>query len=614
MLRRQSAQKACPMNIPFRSGSGLLLGLLLSAPALAQNSTRPAAPPTPPAAAAPATASGSSPASTPEAAPAPPPPTLSDLILTNAEVVTLDERKPSAQAVAIKGARIVAVGRTKEILARWKSEGTEVIDLGGKTLVPGFVESWGEMSRLGLQSVAAPLQSPPAGPVMDLAGLQRQLRDWAKGELATRFGWIIGYGFDHTKLREQRLLSSKDLDAVSRDKPVLIVHASGQQVVLNGKALELAGINRDSQAPAGGSIGRWPGSKEPDGVLEGSAAVAVLGQLPGLPEAERLAMIEQGQTLYLRNGYTTAQEGRATPADLALYRQAADNGVLRLDVVLQLDLDSRPASAKPLGSPYYRNRVRLGGVSLALDGDVDDRSAWLGAAYQLPPPGKRAGFSGYQRIPDTALEALLSQAASQSWSPILQANGDAAIGQALSQLEQANPRPPRPLLVGAQTASAEQLGRLAALGGSVAMAPRALAVRASTWSTSLLGPARTQRTYPLADARDAKLPLMLYTHPLEGEPAPLGAMAAAVLRPVGPEQQISALEALKAITLLPARQLGEERNKGSIAPGKLADLTLLSANPLYAPPAQLGSIQVLGVIKEGETVFGQTGAPLPMPR
>jgi predicted amidohydrolase YtcJ len=544
----------------------------------------------------------------------PPPPALSDLILTNGDVLTLDERKPSAQAVAIKGARIVAVGRTKEILARWKSESTEVVDLGGKTLVPGFIESWGEMSRLGLQSVAAPLQSPPAGSVMDLAGLQRQLRDWAKGELATRFGWIIGYGFDHTKLREQRPLSNKDLDAVSRDKPVLIVHASGQQVVLNSKALELAGITRESQPPANGQIGRWPGSREPDGVLEGSAAVRVLGQLPNLPSAERLAMIEQGQTLYLRNGYTTAQEGRATPTDLELYRQAADNGVLRLDVVLHADQDSRPASAKPLGTPYYRNRVRLGGVSLALDGSVDDRSAWLSSAYQLPPPGKRAGFAGYQRMSDDALATLLAQAASQSWSPAILANGDAAIGQALGQLENASPRLSRPLLVGAQTITPEQLGQLASLGGSVAMAPRALAPRASAWTSGLLGAERTQRTYPLAAARDAKVPLMLYTDPQEGEPAPLGVMAAALTRPVGPEQQIGALDALKALTLVPARQLGEERNKGSIAPGKLADLTLLSANPLYTPPAQLGSIKILGVIKEGETVYGSTGAPLPMPR
>ncbi|WP_374491557.1 amidohydrolase [Zoogloea sp.] len=544
----------------------------------------------------------------------PPSPTLSDLILTNGDVLTLDERKPSAQAVAIKGARIVAVGRTKEILARWKSDSTEVVDLGGKTLIPGFIESWGEMSRLGLQSVAAPLQSPPAGSVMDLAGLQRQLRDWARGELATRFGWIIGYGFDHTQLREQRPLSNKDLDAVSRDKPILIVHASGQQVVLNSKALELAGITRDSQAPANGQIGRWPGSREPDGVLEGSAAALVLGQLPTLPSAERLAMIEQGQTLYLRNGYTTTQEGRATPTDLELYRQAADNGVLRLDVVLNADQDSRPASAKPLGNPYYRNRVRLNGVSLALDGSVDDRSAWLSSAYQLPPPGKRAGFAGYQRVSDDALATLLGQAASQGWSPAILANGDAAIGQALGQLENTSPRPPRPMLVGAQTMTTEQLGRLANLGGSVAMAPRALGPRASAWTSSLLGAERTQRTYPLAAARDAKVPLMLYTDPQEGEPAPLGAMAAALARPVGPEQQISALDALKALTLVPARQIGEERNKGSIAPGKLADLTLLSANPLYTPPAQLGSIKVLGVIKEGETVYGSTGAPLPMPR
>ena len=177
---------------------------------------------------------------------APPPPPLSDIIFTNGDVITLDDKRPAAQAVAVKGSKIVAVGKAKEILARWKSEGTEVVDLAGKTLVPGFVDAWGQLSRLGLYSVAAPLQPPPAGSVSDVNGLVRSLRDWSKGDLAQRFGWVIGYGYDDSRLREQRPLSRSDLDSVSRDKPVLVIHQSGRQVVANGKALELAGITRDS--------------------------------------------------------------------------------------------------------------------------------------------------------------------------------------------------------------------------------------------------------------------------------------------------------------------------------------------------------------------------------
>jgi hypothetical protein len=144
---------------------------------------------------------------------------------------------------------------------------------------------------------------------------------------------------------------------------VIVVHYSGSHLVANSKALELAGIGRDSIDPPGGSIGRWPGSKEPDGVLEGAAATALLGALPQLPADDRQAMIQQGQTLYLQNGYTTAVEARATPDDLALYTQAADTGALKLDVLLYADLASAGASLKGhkiIGPKYYKGHLQAG--------------------------------------------------------------------------------------------------------------------------------------------------------------------------------------------------------------------------------------------------------------
>lgn len=178
---------------------------------------------------------------------------------------------------------------------------------------------------MGLYSVAAQVQSPPEGKVSDTNGKLRELRDWGKGDLAKRFGWIIGFGYDDTRLREQRRPSRTDLDSLSRDTPVIVVHYSGSHLVANSKALELAGIGRDSIDPPGGSIGPLAG-------LEGArrrarataAATALLGALPQLPRDDRQAMIQQGQTLYLQNGYTTAVEARATPDDLPQHQ--ADTG------------------------------------------------------------------------------------------------------------------------------------------------------------------------------------------------------------------------------------------------------------------------------------------------
>ena len=551
----------------------------------------------------------------------PPPPPLSDIIFTNGDVITLDDKRPSAQAVAIKGSKILAVGKTKDILARWKSEGTEVVDLAGKTLVPGFIDAWGQMSRLGLYSVAAQLQAPPLGPVSDTGSLLRQLREWSKGELAQRFGWIIGVGYDDSRLREQRAPSRNDLDSVYRDKPVIIIHQSGRQLVANSKALELAGISRDSIDPPGGSISRWPGSKEPDGLLEGSAAVALIGALPQLGKDDRQAMIQQGQSLYLKNGYTTAVEARATPDDFALYTQAADLGALKLDVALYADLPTSAAALKghkSIGPKYYKSHLRLAGVSFTLDGSADERSAWLTQPYQYPPAGKRSGFTGYQTISDEVVGDLLGSAYANGWQVAVQANGDAAIAQFISGIRAAAGAHPgkdrRPLLVGAQMIRDDQLDALKELGVGVSLAPQRLSLGLASLTDDALGAERTARFIPAATALRHGLPVLLHADNALIEPAPFSVLAAAIQRPVGEDQQLTPLDALKALTLLPARQIGEEKIKGSITAGKLADLTVLSANPLKIPADKLGDIRVIGTLKEGVTVFGGNEGGVPITR
>ncbi|HQE38627.1 MAG TPA: amidohydrolase [Zoogloea sp.] len=590
-------------------------------PAAAKPAAAPATPA--PAVAGPAGAVAGTPPVDPNAPavpPVPPPPPLSDIILTNGDVITLDDKRPSAQAVAIKGSKIVAVGKSKDILARWKSEGTEVVDLAGKTLVPGFIDAWGQMSRLGLDSVAAQLQSPPEGPVSDVNGLIRALREWGKGELATRFGWIVGFGYDDSRLREQRPLSRNDLDAVSRDKPVLVIHQSGRQAVANGKALELAGINRDSIDPPGGSIGRWPGSKEPDGVLDGAAAAALLGNLPQVPATERQAMIQQGQTLYLQNGYTTAVEARATPEDFAQYTQAADSGTLKLDVAFYADLAAAGSTLKghkSIGPKYYKGHLRLAGVSFALDGVAEDRSAWLTQPYQLPPPGKRTRFAGYPMASDEVAAELATRAYANGWQVAVQANGDAAIEQFIGALRAAAKQPGkdrRPLLVGAQTIRDDQLDTLKELGVGVSFAPQRLALSQAVLKDYTLGAERSARFAPAGAAQRRGLSVLLHTDPALLAPTPFGVLAAAVKRPLGEDQQLAPLDALKALTLLPARQLGEEKIKGSIATGKLADFAILSANPLKTPVDKLGEIRVTGTIKEGVTVFGGADGGVPIAR
>jgi rhodanese-related sulfurtransferase len=287
--------------------ASLAISLALAAPALLAQTQAPTRPISPPAAAAkpavppvtapavapaaPVAGAATAPGALPPAAgavpidpnappPAPPPPPLSDIIFTNGDVITFDDKRPHRAGRGGQGQQNHRGGQEQGHSGALEERGHRGGGSGRQDAGAGLSSiAWGQMSRLGLYSVAAQLQSPPEGPVTDVpTACIRALRDWSKGELAQRFGWI-----DRLRLRRQpparatSAVSRSDLDSVSRDKPVLVIHQSGRQVVANGKALELAGITRDSMAPPGGSIGRWPGSKEPDGVLEGAAAAALIG-------------------------------------------------------------------------------------------------------------------------------------------------------------------------------------------------------------------------------------------------------------------------------------------------------------------------------------------------
>ena len=201
---------------------------------------------------------------------APPPP--ADAIFTGGEIVTVNELQPQAEAVAVKGGRIVAVGYRDEVM-KLKGNETRVVDLGGKTLLPGFVDPHGHVFNAGIQALSANLLPRPDGEVNDIAELQAALKAWSEQnrKITGKYGWIIGFGYDDAQLKEQRHPTRDDLDRVSTELPVVIVHQSGHLGVMNSKALELVGINASSKDPQGGVVRRKAGGQEPDGVLEEAA-------------------------------------------------------------------------------------------------------------------------------------------------------------------------------------------------------------------------------------------------------------------------------------------------------------------------------------------------------
>jgi predicted amidohydrolase YtcJ len=541
-------------------------------------------------------------------------PGTAELIIMGGDIVTANDAQRSVEAVAIEEGKIVAVGSLDEV-SELRGDDTAVMDLGGNTLVPGFIDAHGHVYNAGVQALVANLLAAPDGDVANIASLQRKLRDWGAGEIAARLGWIIGFGYDDAQLEERRHPTREDLDAVSTEIPVLAVHQSGHLAAVNSRALELAGIDAAREDPAGGVIRRRTGTREPDGVLEESAFWMVLGALPQLSAAHKEAIALAGQALYLRYGFTTAQEGRSTPAIDAVWAAIAEKGQLRLDVVSYPDVQLADAAMR---SPYvgrqYRDRFRIGGVKLNLDGSPQGKTAWLSEPYYQPPPGQEDTYVGYPAFEEEEVTAFVDKAFANDWQILAHVNGDAAIDQLIRAVRAASEKhgkaDRRPVAIHAQTAREDQVAAFEELGIFPSFFPMHTFYWGDWHRSSVLGPERGANISPTGWAM--KRGMIFSTHHDAPVAFPdsmrvLSATATRVARGsgdvVGPEHRVEPWVALKAMTLWAAYQHFEEKAKGSIEVGKVADLVVLSDNPIEIDPTRISEIEVVETIKNGLSVY-----------
>jgi predicted amidohydrolase YtcJ len=325
-----------------------------------------------------------------------------DVIYHGGDIVTIEDKNPTAEAVAVKGGKIVAVGNKGDVF-KIKGDATRVIDLDGKTLAPGFIDAHGHLMGVGLQRSVANLLPPPDGKGDSIAGLQALLKEWAAGDAAKRIGGgklIVGLGYDDGQLKERRHPTRQELDAVAKDIPVLIIHQSGHFGVANAKGLELARITAETKDPFGGVIRREADGKTPNGVLEETAWFSLfLAGLPVISQDNERHFIEQGQLGYVEFGFTTAQEGRATSDNVKALADAALAGLLTIDVVAYPDAFMvKDVYNTNWHGPDYQGRFRVGGIKVSLDGAPQGKTAWLTKPYKVPPPGQGADYKGIPRF------------------------------------------------------------------------------------------------------------------------------------------------------------------------------------------------------------------------
>jgi predicted amidohydrolase YtcJ len=540
-----------------------------------------------------------------------------DTIYFNGNVITLDSNELMAEAVAVKDGKILAVG-DNETMMSLSNQDTHQVDLKGKTMLPGFVDGHSHLSGVAIQAVTANLLPPPDGPGQNIAMLQRTLRDFmATSEMVKQHSVVIGFNYDDSQLEEGRHPNRHELDAVSTEMPIMITHQSGHIGVYNSKALEMFGINAESDDPSGGIIQREAGSKEPNGVLEENAHFALLYKIiPPFTVKENVAAMKAAEMQYLSNGFTTIQDGKTDPTTLGLMAQYAADGGFTADVVVYADVAAMTDYTVlngPLYSEDYVNHFRIGGVKLTFDGSPQGKTAWFTKPYLVAPSGQDASYSGYPAFTDAEALKWYLMAYENNWQMLTHTNGDAAIDQLIkiaNQTAKAFPgKDRRTVMIHGQFLREDQIAAIDDLGIFPSLYPMHTFYWGDWHRDSVAGPERAENISPTGWLIDRGVKFSIHSDAPVTFPNSMRILDSAVNRTtrsgavLGKAQRLRPMDALKAMTIWPAYQHFEESSKGSLEVGKLADMVVLDENPLTVDPVKISAIKVVQTIKEGVSVY-----------
>jgi hypothetical protein len=540
-----------------------------------------------------------------------------DAIYSGGPILTMDGAKPRAEAVAIKDGRILAVGTATDVKAL-AGPGTKAVDLAGRTMIPGFVDAHGHVMLGGLQALSANLLPAPDGPGNSIAALQQTLREWvdANKDAVAKVGLIVGFGYDNSQLKELRHPTREDLDAVSKDLPVVIVHQSGHLAVLNSKALQEVGYTASTPDPDGGVIQRTAGGAEPNGVLEENAFNAAVPALLGkVGPSGMKAFIRAGADLWARYGYTTAEDGRSVPGTAALFRQVADEGGLKIDVETYPDVLVDREFIKTNASREYRNGFRVSGAKLTIDGSPQGFTAWRDRPYYAPVGNYPPGYVGYAAAKPSEVVEAVDWAYANGVQIITHANGEASGDVLIAAVRAAQEKHPgrslRPVLIHGQFEREDQVDAYKALGIFPALFPMHTFYWGDWHREHTVGPELADNISPTGWFLRRGMIFSSHHDAPVALPDSVRVLSATVTRRtrsgdiLGPSHRLPPMTALKAMTLWAAFSHFDEGDRGSIEPGKLADFVILSADPTAVDPETIASVEVLETIKKGTTVYAK---------
>ncbi len=545
----------------------------------------------------------------------PSPEKTADTIYVGGTIVTVNDAQPTVEAVAVKDGRILAAGARAEVEKANKGAQTKIVDLAGKTMTPGFVDPHSHFIFALDMADQANVSAPPVGPASNPQEIVAELKKFADAKGVKPGELVVGYGYDENLMPKDHPLTRDDLDALFPDNPVYVIHVSGHGAVLNSKAFAKYGISAATKTPAGGVIVRKPGSQEPAGLLMETAYLPVVSDKPVPTPQQEVDRLKFAQDLYASAGVTTAQDGATHPNELGVLKRAAARKALTIDVVAYpffLELD--PILAENPASTWgtYSNRLKIGGCKIVTDGSPQGKTAFFTTPYLTGGPSGEKNWKGEPTVPQEVVNAAMKKCYDQGFQVLVHANGDAAIDMAIKAHEYAAAgdlaKDRRTTIVHSQFIRKDQLQKYV----EYKLIPSFFTEHTFFFGDTHVLNRGKEQAYFLSPMKTAIGMGLRPSNHTDFNVAPIDQMFViwtAVNRTsrsgqvIGPDERVSPMDALKAITINAAFQYKEEATKGSIEPGKLADLVILTANPLTVQPAAIKDIKVVETIKEGKTIY-----------
>ena len=528
-----------------------------------------------------------------------------DLALVNGKVWTVNEAQPRAEAIACIGQRIVAVGSTA-VIQKWIGSSTQVIDLHGRLVTPGFNDA-----HVHFYSGGSDLARVQLREARSETEFRDRIREFTANLPDGR--WILGGNWDHENWTPARLPTRQLIDEATGNHPAFVSRLDGHMALANTRALRLAEITRETPDPPGGVIVR-DASGEPTGALKDAAMNAVERVIPPASQEELTEAVRAALRYAAENGVTSVQDMSASPEVLRVYQQLLKKDELTVRISGHQPLANWKALANiGLLADFGGPRLHIGGLKGFADGSLGSTTALLFEPYVDAP--NTSGIAADEMIPESKMQQHILDADRAGLQVAIHAIGDKANHLILNMYEEAEKqngeRDRRFRIEHAQHLRADDIARFAKLHVIASMQPYHL-IDDGRWAEKRIGPERAKGTYAFRSLLDNGATLAFGSDWPVAPMQPVMGIYAAVTRRTGddkhpggwvPEQKISVAEAIRGFTMGSAFASFDEKLKGSIEPGKLADFAVLSEDLFSIEPARIKEVKVLMTVFNGRVVY-----------